>query len=114
MITKFNKLRHLAISKDKNYVTTLATYLYHDDYQLFYKKGSVLVGLNGQGAERNIADYEMRIQGTKYQVGESLIEVLTCEGLVSGKGEVVVRMKNGAPVVVYPKRLLRGSGICGL
>jgi len=27
---------------------------------------------------------------------------------------VMVRMKNGAPVVFYPKKHLLGSGICGM
>lgn len=109
-----NKLRQTAISKDSKYVTTQSTYLYHDDYQLFYRKGSVLVGLSGQGAERNIAPYDLTIPGTKYTTGDVLVEILTCERVTAGAGQVVVTMKNGAPVVLYPMAMLAGSGICGL
>lgn len=114
LIKTLNKLRQNAISNDPKYVTTLATYLYHDDYQLFYQKGLVLVGLSGQGAERKIAPYEMIIQGTRYSPGEGLIEILSCSDIIAGSGQVAVIMKDGAPVVVYPKALLVESGICGL
>jgi alpha-amylase len=114
LIKTLNKLRQVAISKDQTFVTTLATYLYHDDYQLFYQKGSIFVGLSGQGANRNIAPYEMIIQGTKYTPGQALIEILSCSGIIAGSGKVMVIMKNGEPVVVCPREWLLGSGICGL
>ena len=114
LIKKLNELRHIAISKDPKYITTIAKYLYDDRYQLFYQKRSILVGLNGQGALRNIAPYEMRIRGTTYATGEELIEILSCDTSTAGVREVKVVMKNGAPVVLYPKSLLVGTGICGL
>lgn len=114
LLKTLNKLRQIAISNDPKYVTTLARYLYHDDYQLFYQKGSMLVGLSGQGTDRNIAPYEMVISGIKYRPGEALIEVLTCSGIIAGSRQVAVIMKKGVPVVLYPKALLEGSGICGL
>ena len=114
LIQSLNKLRNTAISKDRKYTTTLATYLYHDDAQLFYQKGSLLVGLNGNGAERKIAPYVMPIHGTKYRGGEALIEVMGCKSTTAGsRGQVLATMENGAPVVFYPKAKLIGSGICG-
>jgi hypothetical protein len=109
-----NKLRSIAISQDRGYTTTLAKYLYYDDVQLFYQKGAILVGLNGNGAERKISPYVMPIRGTGYTDGEALIEVVGCGTTIAGRGQVMAMMKNGAPVVYYPKRHLVGSGICGL
>jgi alpha-amylase len=115
LIKTLNKIRSLAILADRKYVTTLAKYLYHDDVQLFYQKGSILVGLNGNGAERKIAPYVMLIHGTTYADGEPLIEVLGCESTTAkAASQVMARMKNGAPVVFYPKKHLVGSGICGM
>ena len=72
------------------------------------------MGVNGQGQDRSIASYEMRIRGTTYAPGTELMEVLACERVVAGREEVIVLMKNGDPVVLYPLALLKGSGICGL
>jgi hypothetical protein len=54
------------------------------------------------------------VHGTPYTSGETLIDVISCEDVMPGNGYVVVRMKDGAPVVLYPKLLLVGSGVCRL
>ena len=114
IIQKLNKLRQIAISKDSKYLTTLSRYLYHDDYQLFYQKGLILVGLNGQGTDRKIPPYHQTIHGTPYSHGEMLVEILSCRSTIAGAGQVVVTMQNGVPIVLYPKVLLVGSGVCGI
>jgi alpha-amylase len=111
---KLNAVRQVAMSTDEKFAKSESVLLYHDDYQMFYRKRDLLVGLNGQGTGRKIARYDLRVRGTKYSAGEVLVEVLSCERVVSGRGEVVVRMKNGDPVVLYPVALLKGTGICGL
>ena len=113
LLTTLNKLRFLAIKQSSTWVTTPASYLYNDDYQLFYQKGSMLVGLNGQSTGRNVAPYTITIQGTPYTSGETLMEILTCTTFTAGAGSIDVMMKNGAPVVLYPASSLTGSGICG-
>jgi alpha-amylase len=114
LIKLLNKLRQVAISKDPKFITTHSSYIYHDDYQLFYQKRKLLVGLNGQGKDRGIAPYDLTLHGTPYTAGETLVDVIACESTIAGNGQVVVRMKDGAPVVLYPKSLLAGSGICRL
>jgi hypothetical protein len=114
MIKLLNKVRQVANSKDPKFATTLSTYLTHDNFQLFYQKGQLLVGLNGQSSERNVGPYDLTVQGTKYAPGETLLEILSCQSVNAGSGEVVVTMKKGAPVVFYPKVSLTGSGICEL
>jgi hypothetical protein len=114
MIKTLNRLRQLAISQDPKFIVTLSKHLYHDDYQLFYRKGRLLVGLSGQGSLREVPPYELIVQGTRFPSGQELIDVLTCESIITGHGELKVTMKNGMPVVFYPKRLLVKSGICGL
>jgi alpha-amylase len=114
LIKTLNKLRQLAISKDPKFITTQSKYLYNDDYQLYYQKGSLLVGLNGQGAQRKVAPYDQTIQGTTYTAGEVLIEVISCGSINAGSGQITVNIKDGAPIALYPKTSLVGSGICGL
>ena len=114
LITTLNKLRQLAISKDSTFATTVSKYLYHDDYQLFYQKGQLLVGLNGQSKSRNISPYEITIEGSPYTAGQALTEILSCQSVTAASGQVVVTMKDGAPVVFYPTSALKGSGICNL
>ena len=113
LIKTLNKLRSTEISKNPKYVTTRATYLYNDSYQLFYQKGNILVGLNGQGEQRNIPPYELTVQKTTYSAADALIEILSCANVTPGAGGVTVTMQNGAPVVLYPKSKLIGTGICG-
>lgn len=114
LIKNLNKLRQIAISQDQKFITTHSSYIYHDDYQLFYQKRKLLVGLNGQGTGRGIAPYDLTLHGTPYMPGETLIDVISCKNVVAGNGQVVVTMKDGAPVVLYPKSLLAGSQICRL
>lgn len=114
LIKTLNTLRQLAIFQDPKFIITHSSYIYHDDYQLFYLRRKLLVGLNGQGKDRNIAPYDLTVHGTPYTVGETLTDVISCEDVIAGNGQVVVRMKDGAPVVLYPKMLLAGSGICHL
>ena len=114
LIKTLNKVRQTAISQDPKFLTTLSNYLYQDDYQLFYQKGQLLVGLNGQTQSRNVAAYDITIQGTSYPVSTPLVEVLSCQNVVAGTGEVTVHMQNGAPVVFLPVSALMGSGICSL
>ena len=73
----------------------------------------MVVGLNGQSTQRNVAPYTITIQGTPYTSGETLMEIITCTTLTAGAGSIQVTMKNGAPVVFYPASSLTGSGICG-
>jgi len=114
LIKTLNKVRRVAISKDSKFVTTLSSYLYHDDFQIFYQKGQLLVGLNGQSKQRNVSPYDLTVQGTTYVAGDVLVEVLSCQSVTAGSGQVVVNMKDGAPVVLLPKTVLSGSGICNL
>ena len=114
LLKDLNKLRQVAISQDPRFIITHSSYIYHDDYQLFYQKRKLLVGLNGQGKDRNIAPYDFIVHGTPYTAGETLLEVISCQDVTAGNGQVVVKMKDGAPVVLYPKMLLAGSGICRL
>jgi len=114
LIKTLNKVRSIAISKDPKFATTLSTYLHHDEFQIFYQKGQLLVGLNGQSKQRDVSPYDLTIQGTKYTAGELLIEVLSCQSVTAGAGEVVVNMREGAPVVLLPRTALTGSGVCNL
>jgi alpha-amylase len=114
LIRALNKLRQIAISNDPKFAVTLSQYLYHDDFQIFYQKGQLLVGLSGQSKIRNVSAYDITIQGTTYKPGEVLLEALSCQSLTVGAGPVVVNMKDGAPVVLFPKSALTGSGICNL
>lgn len=114
LIKTLNNLRLTAISQDPKFIMKQSVFLYHDDYQLFYQKGQVLVGLSGQSSERKILPYFQIVRGTTYSPGEPLIEILTCGSAIAGPGQVVVTMRNGAPVVLYPRERLAGTGICGL
>ena len=109
-----NKLRHVAMSKEPRYIITESTYTYHDENLIFYQKGSMLVGLNGHGTESNVEPYKKTIKFKHYATGDALVEVLSCADIVAGPGQVVVNIKDGAPIVLYPGTLLAGSGICGL
>ena len=102
------------MSKEPRYIITESTYTYHDENLIFYQKGSMLVGLNGHGTESNIEPYEKTIKLKHHTTGDALVEVLSCADVVVRLGQVVVNIKDGAPIVLYPGRLLAGSGICGL
>ena len=102
------------MSKEPRYITTESTYLFHDENLIFYQKGSVLVGLNGHGAQSAVEPYEKTIKTRSYASGEALVEVLSCDNIVAGSRQVKIVIKGGASVVLYPRASLVGSGICNL
>jgi alpha-amylase len=67
--------------------------------------------LSNQGTQGK--PYSLMLPVT-YNAGTAVTEVLNCKTyLVNEKGELHVDMDKGEPRVLFPSKLLEGSGLCG-
>ncbi|KAJ7451075.1 glycoside hydrolase family 13 protein [Mycena latifolia] len=108
--TSLNQFRNHAVRTSELFTTTLAKYFLLSSSVMSVRRGNVVLILtnSGSGVLTDIV-----VDG--FIAGLELVEVLSCGVWRSddshGRLPVVLR---GEPMVLYPKSLLLGSGICGL
>lgn len=109
-ITVLNVFRNYLVSTGAPFLTTLATYALQSSSIVSVRKGDVVLVLTNSG---NGVVTDTTVGG--FDNGVELVDVLSCGEKLradsSGKLSIVLR---GEPMVLYPRSLLSGSGICGL
>ncbi|KAJ7171683.1 glycoside hydrolase family 13 protein [Mycena crocata] len=106
--TALNSFRNYIVPTS-TFVKTLATYTQLSSDVVSVRKGNLVLVLKNSGS--NVMR-DMSIEG--FGSGIEQMEVLSCTALrpdAGGKLPVILR---GEPLVLYPRSLLSGSGICGL
>ncbi|KAJ7479977.1 glycoside hydrolase family 13 protein [Mycena galericulata] len=108
--TALNSFRNYVVGSGDPFLTTLAAYTLMSSSVISVWKGNVLFVLtnSGSGSITNVV-----LDGFNTKRLE-LVEILTCSELSADeKGQLTIVLR-GDPMVLYPKSLLEGSGICGL
>ncbi|EME45676.1 glycoside hydrolase family 13 protein [Dothistroma septosporum NZE10] len=115
-ISTLTKARHHFVRNSGNYTTYISDVIYQD-YHTFatrkgYAGGQAIIVFNNNGAHTD--DFEVYITKHDFEPGTNLTEILTCTDLsVNRTGYITVPMGQGLPKVIYPKKQLKDSGLCG-
>lgn len=115
--TTLVKARKHFVRTGINYTTQITNVIYEDYHSFAMRKGingaQVVTVLNNNGESTD--DFELYItSGHDWTSGTTVTEVLTCTDItVNGTGCLTVPMGQGKPKVMYPKHLLKDSGLCG-
>ncbi|KAJ7139401.1 glycoside hydrolase family 13 protein [Mycena epipterygia] len=109
-ITALNWFRNYLVSSGAPFLTTLATYTLQGSSVVSVRKGKVVLVLTNSG---NGVVTDTTIGG--FDNGVELVDLLSCgEKLrADSAGKLSIGLR-GEPMVLYPRSLLSGSGICGL
>lgn len=115
-IATLTKARHHFVRHSGNYTTYISDVIFQD-YHTFamrkgYAGGQAIIVLNNNGV--HTTDFEVYITNHDYEPDTRLTEILTCTDLkVNSTGYIAVPMGQGLPKVIYPKKQLKDSGLCG-
>lgn len=110
-----NRLRKHATALDPSYLSTKSYPIYKGGSETVIRKGTegrqVIMILSSQGS--NSTKYMMTIP-MSYGPGTVAMDVLKCVNYtVDSTEQLTVEMEKGEPRVLFPAKLLRGSGLCG-
>ncbi|KAL9104589.1 MAG: hypothetical protein Q9163_000454 [Psora crenata] len=116
-IRTLNKVRKAAIGASAAYVTDRLKIIYSEERYLVTSKGPV--GANIVAVYNNLGEGENKtwsLKGTGFTAGQSVWDVLRCEGgktVVDEDGTVQANVVGGMPIVLGCEEMLKGTGLCG-
>lgn len=110
-----NGIRKHAIKLDAGYVDIHTRPIYTGGSELAFSKGAegrqVIMVLSNQGTQGKA--YTLQLPVT-YTTGTVAMDVLNCKNYtVDQFGSLTIDMDQGEPRVLFPTKLLDGSGLCG-
>lgn len=115
LIATLNGIRRHAINLDSGYVDVLTHSIFTGGSELAFSKGvegrQVVMLLSNQGTQGK--PYPLTLP-VSFNAGTAVTDVLNCKAYaVNGNGELTIDMDKGEPRVLFPTKLLDGSGLCG-
>jgi alpha-amylase len=115
LIATLNGIRKHAVRLDPDYVDVQTHSIYTGSSEVAFSKGvegrQVIMLLSNQG---NLGGAYTLMLPVTYNAGTAVTDVLNCKAYsVNIKGELNIDMDKGEPRVLFPSKLLDGSGLCG-
>ncbi|KAE8146443.1 glycoside hydrolase superfamily [Aspergillus avenaceus] len=115
LTTTLNTLRKHAAQVDPEYLNTETYPVYKGPSEMAFRKGregrQVIMVLSTQGSRSG--PYTIRMTNA-YQPSMEVMDILACNTYkTNDMGQLIVPMDKGEPRVLFPKELMRGSGLCG-
>lgn len=115
LIATLNRIRKHAIKLDSGYVNAQTHSIFTGESELAFSKGvegrQVIMLLSNQGTQGKAYPLTLWVS---YNAGTAVTDVLNCKAYaVNDNGELIIDMDKGEPRVLFPTKLLDGSGLCG-
>lgn len=109
-LASLNKARSHVASKDKEYIKSSSSVKFSDDSTIALTKGKVTTVLTNAGSSGD--ENTITVEGTGYEAGSEVMDILSCETAEVADGGLQVTLKEGLAKVFVPSDLLEGSGLC--
>jgi alpha-amylase len=115
LIATLNGIRKHAYTLGADYVDTKTHSIFTGGSELAFSKGvegrQVIMLLSTQGTQGK--PYTLTLP-VSFNAGTAVTEVLNCKAYsVDEQGELSIDMDQGEPRVLFPTKLMNGSGLCG-
>ncbi|TFK64230.1 glycoside hydrolase family 13 protein [Pluteus cervinus] len=111
-VTSLNAARKAAISSNKNFLTTAATFIdQQNSATLAISKPPLLALLTNSGNASTSTSWQIPASAKLFSQGEKLVNVLTCTAVTpSSDGSLAVQAQNGLPQIILPASALDKNG----
>lgn len=115
LIATLNRIRKHAYNMDSDYIDSKTHSIYTGGSELAFSKGvegrQVVMLLSNQGMQGK--PYQLTLP-VSYNAGTAVTDVLNCKAYaVNEYGGLTIDMNQGEPRVLFPTKLMSGSGLCG-
>ncbi|KAL3425170.1 alpha amylase [Phlyctema vagabunda] len=116
-VQNLNLIRARAVNQSTEYLTSRTETVYSDDHTVVFRKGGsakhmVLMVVSNLGADAR--DTTLTLPAAGFPKKTKLTDVVNCKHVqVDKHGGLEVEIKDGLPMVFYPRSLVKGSKLCG-